>query len=201
VASERSLFRVRGAERGRGDEKLGFGWINVLYFHVRLMIWSYIHSNSKVIDLAGFGSQIGRGTQFGESLEGGLPGCTHATIPRIRREEKIRFAVDCADPGAIETNLGCDRAEIEGVVALLHVLEHIDEGLARFRLRGRVMFLIGLHIKIDLVRAATSSGAGRSHVVLRKDRGCEKENCEQGFHHASKTWFGAKWFRVRRPGR
>ena len=49
------LLGVRGAKRGVGDENLGFGWVDVLHFHGRLMLLSFVDANPQVIDLTGFG--------------------------------------------------------------------------------------------------------------------------------------------------
>jgi hypothetical protein len=109
-------------------------------------------------------------------------------IPGTYRKEKIGVIIVGAYPSAVKPHAGRDRTSSESpVTGRWHVRKYVNQTLARFGLRRRVLRLIGLHPEIDLLRAATSSGARDRRIILRKDRGSQKKHQEEDSDHVSKT--------------
>ena len=115
-------------------------------------------------------------------------------ITWVYGKEKIGLAVVRADPRTIEPYFGCFRPDITNVRISLLKLEDINQGFAGFWLRGRVLFLIGLHTEIDLRGAAPGRGTSGSSIVLCKNWRCEEKDCKHGFHHVGVTRDGAGGF-------
>jgi hypothetical protein len=100
------------------------------------MLVDFIDPRPEVIHLPGLSRETGGRTQLGKGLENRLPSGAQVMIARIDREEKIRLAVVGPDPGAVQPNLDGHASDVDAGVALLF-LEHIDQCLAGFRLRGQ----------------------------------------------------------------
>ncbi len=167
-----SLLGLGGAECCRGDEQLGLGRIDLLQFHHRrtriLLIRKDIDFCPEVIHLAGFGREAGGSADLRTATNARLPIGAEAVIAGVHGIKEIRLVLVCANPGTIQTHLGGDAADFETEVVGLGVLDHENERLARFRLRGGVLFLIRLDIEIGLGRAATCRGASGRRVVCAK---------------------------------
>lgn len=97
-------------------------------------------------------------------------------LARINREEKMRLAVVCSNPGAIEPHSDHRAPQMDGVLVPLLLLDHIYERLAHFGLRDRMVALIRLHCKLDLVWPAPGGRASHCRLVMRKNRQREKKN-------------------------
>ncbi len=57
---------------------------------------------------------------------------------------------------------------------MLHILEHIDQGLGGFRLWGRMLVLVRLHLELDLVRTTSCCGARAAAASSCAKRGDAK---------------------------
>lgn len=173
-----SLLGMRGAERCRGDEQLGFGGIDPLQFHHRwtriLLISKYIDFCPEVVDLVGIGGEAGGSADSSTAPNARLPIRTETVVAGVHRIKEIRLVLVCANPGAIQAHLGGDAANSETEVVGLGVLNNENERLARFRFRGGVLVLVRLYIEIDLGRAATCRGAGRCRIVLGENGRCKE---------------------------
>jgi len=177
----RLLLGVISAERGSRDQKLAFGALHRLQFHVAILLASFIDLGSQIIDLTRFRLESDGRTDalrgFLESTR--LPIRADLMIARVYRKEKIGLALVGPDPCAIEP--------YPHRRAMHHVLEDIDECFACFRRSDGVLLVIGLYIELRFVRAAATTCRSRWSRVLCKDRRCEKKDCENGFPHVDKT--------------
>src|SRR2546430_12469528 len=177
----RLLLGVISAERGSRDQKLAFGALHRLQFHVAILLASFIDLGSQIIDLTRFRLESDGRTDalrgFLESTR--LPIRADLMIARVYRKEKIGLALVGPDPCAIEP--------YPHRRAMHHVLEDIDECFARFRQSNRVLLVVRLHIELRLTWAAATTCRSSLSRVLCKDRQCGKKNCENGSTQSDKT--------------
>src|SRR5690242_17869384 len=147
----RSLLGTERAERRRRNEKLPFCRFDRLDLHSVVAFASLVNLDAKIIDLASFGGERGgRADAFRGFLENArLPLRTYLMIARVHLKGKIRFPLVRADPGTIEPHAH-GRASFD-------VFYNINQGLARLRLRDRVILFVGAHIELRLVWAAPSA--------------------------------------------
>src|SRR5882762_4516328 len=99
----------------------------------------------------------------------------------VHRGIEIGVAVGSAYPPAIETEAGGGSWAGEKIRV---VLKEIDESLTRIGFGEGMLGLLGLHIKFDIVLAASGSGSLLNGCRLGKRRSgkAEEKKRQDGFH-------------------
>jgi hypothetical protein len=93
---------VKGAEGRRRDQKLAFGALDWLQFHIAIQLGPFIELGSEKMDLPRFRLESDGRTDASRPFveDARLPIRAQLMIARINGEEEIRFALVCPNPRA-----------------------------------------------------------------------------------------------------